>query len=114
MAPHSRLLIRTSFSLFSYAHCLVNVGCLTCVAIIDDYVLVPASHGPDAKSFGADVAPEPLLPNFGNGNNRMYQQDLNMWLIHNAKERTLDESIALGYVIGLRFFMICSPIVLGP
>ncbi|KAF8128344.1 S-adenosyl-L-methionine-dependent methyltransferase [Boletus edulis] len=77
MAPHSRLLIH-------------------------DYVLRSASRDRNAKSFGADVAPEPLLPNFGNGNNRMYQQDLNMWIIHNAKERTLDESIALGSAAGLR------------
>ncbi|KAH0826050.1 S-adenosyl-L-methionine-dependent methyltransferase [Lanmaoa asiatica] len=77
MAPHSRLLIH-------------------------DYVLTPASRDTNAKSFGADVAPEPLLPNFGNGNNRMYQQDLNMWFVHNAKERTLNESIALGAAAGLR------------
>ncbi|KAF8443681.1 S-adenosyl-L-methionine-dependent methyltransferase [Boletus edulis BED1] len=63
MAPHSRLLIH-------------------------DYVLRSASRDRNAKSFGADVAPEPLLPNFGNGNNR--------------NERTLDESIALGSAAGLR------------
>ncbi|KAG6376601.1 S-adenosyl-L-methionine-dependent methyltransferase [Boletus reticuloceps] len=77
MAPHSRLLIH-------------------------DYVLRSASRDRNTKSYGADVAPEPLLPNFGNGNNRMYQQDLNMWIVHNAKERTLDESIALGSAAGLR------------
>ncbi|KAF8548625.1 S-adenosyl-L-methionine-dependent methyltransferase [Imleria badia] len=77
MGPHSRLLIH-------------------------DYVLTPASRDHNTKSFGADVAPEPLLANFGNGNNRMYQQDLNMWLIHNAKERTLDDSITLGAAAGLR------------
>ncbi|KAG6372999.1 S-adenosyl-L-methionine-dependent methyltransferase [Boletus reticuloceps] len=71
MAPHSRLLIH-------------------------DYMLTPASRDLSAESFGADVAPEPLLPNFGNGNNRMYQQDLNMWIVHNAKERMLDDLIALG------------------
>ena len=63
---------------------------------LDDYVLLPASEDLNAKSFAIDVAPEPLLPNFGNGNNRMYQQDLNMWFLHNAKERTLDDLITLG------------------
>ncbi|KAG9311301.1 O-methyltransferase-domain-containing protein [Chiua virens] len=70
--------------------------------LIHDIVLTPASYDLKAKSYGADVAPEPLLPNFGNGNNRNYQQDMNMWLIHNAKERTLDDSIALGSIAGLR------------
>ncbi|KAG9313700.1 S-adenosyl-L-methionine-dependent methyltransferase [Chiua virens] len=77
MAPHSRLLIH-------------------------DYVLSPTTHDPNVKSFGADIAPEPMLPNFGNGNNRMYQQDMNMLLIFNAKERTLEDSIALGAAAGLR------------
>lgn len=40
-------------------------------------------------------APEPLLPNFGVGNIRMYQQDLTMWILHNAKERTLQNSLEL-------------------
>ncbi|KAG8221630.1 S-adenosyl-L-methionine-dependent methyltransferase [Butyriboletus roseoflavus] len=77
MAPHSRLLIH-------------------------DYVLIPATADPNAGSFRADVAPEPLLPNFGNGSNRMYQQDLNMWFVHNARERTLHDLIALGAAAGLR------------
>ncbi|KIJ64097.1 hypothetical protein HYDPIDRAFT_28987 [Hydnomerulius pinastri MD-312] len=70
--------------------------------LIHDYVLTPASRKPTADYMGADVAPEPMLPNFGAGNSRMYQQDLNMWFIHNAKERTLDDSISLGSAAGLR------------
>ncbi|KAH7923036.1 S-adenosyl-L-methionine-dependent methyltransferase [Leucogyrophana mollusca] len=77
LAPHSRLLIH-------------------------DYVLANVNRKSVAEYMGADVAPEPMLPNFGAGNSRMYQQDLNMWFIHNAKERTLADSIALGSAAGLR------------
>ncbi|KAF9218493.1 S-adenosyl-L-methionine-dependent methyltransferase [Gyrodon lividus] len=77
MGPHSRLLIH-------------------------DYVLTTANRKPTADYMGTDVAPEPMLPNFGAGNSRMYQQDLNMWFIHNAKERTLEDSIALGSAAALR------------
>ncbi|KAF9235942.1 S-adenosyl-L-methionine-dependent methyltransferase [Melanogaster broomeanus] len=70
--------------------------------LIHDYVLTTANRKPTADYMGADVAPEPMLPNFGAGNSRMYQQDLNMWFIHNAKERTLDDSITLGSTAGLR------------
>ncbi|KIJ04711.1 hypothetical protein PAXINDRAFT_159279, partial [Paxillus involutus ATCC 200175] len=69
--------------------------------LIHDYVLTTANRKPTADYMGADVAPEPMLPNFGAGNSRMYQQDLNMWFIHNAKERTLDDSITLGSAAGL-------------
>ncbi|OAX38960.1 hypothetical protein K503DRAFT_782506 [Rhizopogon vinicolor AM-OR11-026] len=37
------------------------------------------------------VAPQPMLPNFGAGSHRVYQLDMAMWFIFNAKERTLDE-----------------------
>jgi len=70
--------------------------------LIHDYALTPGSRDLEAKSFGADVAPEPLLPNFGNGSIKMYQQDLNMWVTLNAKERTVDEMIALGTGAGLQ------------
>ncbi|KAH7890352.1 S-adenosyl-L-methionine-dependent methyltransferase [Phlebopus sp. FC_14] len=70
--------------------------------LIHDYVLTNANRKPEAEYMGADVAPEPMLPNFGAGNSRMYQQDLNMWIIHNAKERTLTDSITLGSAAGLR------------
>ncbi|KAH7909765.1 S-adenosyl-L-methionine-dependent methyltransferase [Hygrophoropsis aurantiaca] len=79
MGPHSRLLIH-------------------------DYVLANGNRKSvsTSESMGADIAPEPMLPNFGAGNSRMYQQDLNMWFIHNAKERTLADSISLGAGAGLR------------
>ncbi|KAJ8591335.1 hypothetical protein M405DRAFT_860673 [Rhizopogon salebrosus TDB-379] len=56
----------------------------------------------EASTLGAVVAPEPLLPNFGVGNMRMYQQDMSMLLLHNAKERTLQESLALSTAAGLK------------
>ncbi|KAF4564063.1 hypothetical protein EYR36_003314 [Pleurotus pulmonarius] len=48
-------------------------------------------------------APEPLLPNYGAANKRLYQQDLNMMFQFNSKERTLDEFIKLGEASGFRF-----------
>lgn len=39
-----------------------------------------------------------MLPNFGAGSHRAYKQDLVMWLMLNAKERTLAEFKTLGQV----------------
>jgi len=80
MAPHSRLLIQ-------------------------DYVLrssapLDKQHGLDA----GDIAPEPLLPNFGAGNARMYSQDLTMFFTHNARERTIIDFINLANRTG--FFIV--------
>lgn len=70
--------------------------------LIHDYVLQTTHRKPIEEYHGADVAPEPMLPNFGAGTSRAYQQDLNMWFIHNAKERTIDEFTKLGASAGLR------------
>ncbi|KAG9218402.1 hypothetical protein CCMSSC00406_0007997 [Pleurotus cornucopiae] len=48
-------------------------------------------------------APAPLLPNYGAGNKRLYQQDMNMMIQFNSKERTLEEFIKLGEASGFRF-----------
>lgn len=48
-------------------------------------------------------APAPLLPNYGVANRRLYQQDMNMMIQFNSKERTLDEFIKLGESSGFRF-----------
>ncbi|EGO18879.1 hypothetical protein SERLADRAFT_480559 [Serpula lacrymans var. lacrymans S7.9] len=77
MAPHSRLLIQ-------------------------DYVMLSASREDDNVRHNATVAPKPLLPNYGAGNMRLYQSDLSMLIIHNARERTLDEVIKLGDDVGLQ------------
>ncbi|KAI6121174.1 S-adenosyl-L-methionine-dependent methyltransferase [Pisolithus sp. B1] len=68
----------------------------------DDYVITGANRRPDEKHVQIDIAPEPMLPNFGAGNSRKYQQDLNMWILRNAEERSVDEQIALASAAGLR------------
>jgi hypothetical protein len=73
--------------------------------LIHDYVLRELGRTQaeaEAASLGIVVAPEPLLPNFGVGNIRMYQQDLAMLVLHNAKERTLQNSLELSTVAGLK------------
>ncbi|KAI5980951.1 S-adenosyl-L-methionine-dependent methyltransferase [Pisolithus albus] len=70
--------------------------------LIHDYVITGATRRPDEQHFEIDIAPEPMLPNFGAGNSRKYQQDLNMWILHNAKERSVDDQIALASAAGLR------------
>ncbi|KAH9949723.1 S-adenosyl-L-methionine-dependent methyltransferase [Amylocystis lapponica] len=56
---------------------------------------------PDSD-LGVEVAPEPLLPNFGAGNRRMYNMDLTMLILYNSRERTLRDFVRLGSVEGLR------------
>lgn len=70
--------------------------------LIHDYVITGANRRPDEEHLEIDIAPEPMLPNFGAGNSRKYQQDLNMWILHNAKERSVDDQIALASAAGLR------------
>ncbi|KAF8840189.1 S-adenosyl-L-methionine-dependent methyltransferase [Paxillus ammoniavirescens] len=77
MGPHSRLLIH-------------------------DYVMASACRKTQEAVSGTDIAPEPMLPNFGAGNSRMYNQDLSMWFVHNGKERTVKDLVALGSATGLR------------
>ncbi|KAF9465798.1 S-adenosyl-L-methionine-dependent methyltransferase [Collybia nuda] len=50
-----------------------------------------------------DQAPEPLLPNYGMGRVRLYQQDMNMLNLFNSKERTLQEFIVMGEQCGFVF-----------
>ncbi|KIO11687.1 hypothetical protein M404DRAFT_20303 [Pisolithus tinctorius Marx 270] len=59
--------------------------------LIHNYVIAGANRRPDEEQ----RAPEPMLPNFGAGDSRKYRQDLNMWILHNAKERTVDDQITL-------------------
>jgi hypothetical protein len=48
-------------------------------------------------------APEPLLPNYGEGRIRQYIMDVNMMVVFNSKERTLEDFIKLGQLAGLEF-----------
>ncbi|KAG1794095.1 O-methyltransferase-domain-containing protein [Suillus plorans] len=73
--------------------------------LIHDYVLRQLSRKQAAiehSELGVASAPEPLLANFGVGNMRSYQQDMTMLLVHNAKERTLQDFLVLTTVAGLK------------
>lgn len=82
----------------------------------DEYILrTPVQTGRGGKDEEL-LAPEPLLPNFGSGSIRRkfcsinlvpllnplmtslqaYYQDINMMVLMNSKERTLDEFVSLG------------------
>ncbi|KAH7917709.1 S-adenosyl-L-methionine-dependent methyltransferase [Leucogyrophana mollusca] len=71
--------------------------------LIQDYVLKYTSGEEVIAQTLLDVheAPEPLLPNYGAGNMRMYESDITMMLAHNARERTVDECVKLGEKAGL-------------
>ncbi|KDR72497.1 hypothetical protein GALMADRAFT_101591 [Galerina marginata CBS 339.88] len=69
--------------------------------LIHDHVLPNISQTQLEASL-VEVAPSPLLPNYGAGSVRSYNQDMTMMLMFNSKERTLDESVALAAAVGLR------------
>ncbi|KAI0040338.1 S-adenosyl-L-methionine-dependent methyltransferase, partial [Auriscalpium vulgare] len=52
---------------------------------------------------GVETAPKPLLPNYGYGSARTYLSDVNMLILLNAGERTLEEFKEIGARAGLRF-----------
>ncbi|KAF8954810.1 S-adenosyl-L-methionine-dependent methyltransferase [Flammula alnicola] len=68
--------------------------------LIHELVLQHAVRDPSGS---IEQAPEPLLANYGMGRLRLYQQDLNMMILLNAKERTLQEFIELGEKSGFKF-----------
>ncbi|KAG1828530.1 O-methyltransferase-domain-containing protein [Suillus variegatus] len=73
--------------------------------LIHDYVLCQLSRKQaviEASEFGVVSAPEPLLANFGVGNMRSYQQDMTMLFVYNAKERTLQDFLALATAARLK------------
>lgn len=65
------------------------------IYILDEYVLQQTTREGIAVG-NEDLAPEPLLPNYGNGRIRRYNQDVNMMMSLNAKERTLQDFIDIG------------------
>ncbi|KAF8067694.1 O-methyltransferase-domain-containing protein [Lyophyllum atratum] len=69
--------------------------------LIHDHVL-PHINQTELEAAEMEVAPLPLLPNYGAGAVRTYYQDLTMLFTYNSKERTLDESVALASTVGLR------------
>ncbi|KAJ8588308.1 S-adenosyl-L-methionine-dependent methyltransferase [Rhizopogon salebrosus TDB-379] len=64
--------------------------------LIHESVLFHTVQEPGVQIDGLSIAPKPMLPNFGAGTHRAYHQDLGMWCLFNAKERTLDEFKTLG------------------
>ncbi|KAJ7046122.1 S-adenosyl-L-methionine-dependent methyltransferase [Mycena alexandri] len=71
--------------------------------IIQDYVLQnPSPKRGLSEGQGVDLAPEPMMPNFGAGNIKHYAQDITMLIMYNGKERTLDEVVELGSQAGLK------------
>ncbi|KAL0059950.1 hypothetical protein AAF712_013299 [Marasmius tenuissimus] len=51
---------------------------------------------------GLERAPTPLLPNYGTGNVRHYNLNINMVALFNSQERTCEEYAALGAEVGLK------------
>ncbi|RDB19776.1 3-O-methyltransferase 2 [Hypsizygus marmoreus] len=70
--------------------------------LIHEHVLQHADRVAEIKSAFAQ-APEPLLPNYGVGRIRQYSIDLDMMVMLNSKERTLEEFTKLGGEAGLKF-----------
>ncbi|KAA1465903.1 S-adenosyl-L-methionine-dependent methyltransferase [Dentipellis sp. KUC8613] len=68
--------------------------------LINEFILQPTTRSEGLSDF-VNLAPRPLLPNFGEGSIRKYLQDVNMMAVLNAKERTVDELCVLGRQAGL-------------
>ena len=95
MAPHSRVLIRRSYSDLTSKYTYIPLH-------PEEYIIQPANRVPDEKS-PVKQAPEPLLPNYGGGRIRQYNLDLHMMALLNSEERRLPEYIRLGEAAGLEF-----------
>lgn len=69
---------------------------------IDEFIVQPGYRIPvDEAKF--TQAPEPLLPNYGEGRIRQHTLDVHMMTQINGQERSLDGFITLGEATGLRF-----------
>lgn len=95
MKPSSRVIIRTLS---------VDMKIFSCFSDVrpDDTVLRDAVHTHETSSnegtVQLDIAPEPLLPNYGVARVRTYELDMTMMNLLNAQARTLPEFIELGWV----------------
>ncbi|KAA1472019.1 S-adenosyl-L-methionine-dependent methyltransferase [Dentipellis sp. KUC8613] len=74
--------------------------------LVHDYVLkVP--KGTDAaredSHLGTHDAPRPLLPNYGAGGIRPFLADINMMMVLNARERSVEDVVRLANEAGLEF-----------
>ncbi|KAL9712332.1 hypothetical protein Ac2012v2_003569 [Leucoagaricus gongylophorus] len=70
--------------------------------LIHEFIVQPVYRVPESKA-GCLQAPEPLLPNYGDGRLRQYTMDINMMTLLNGRERTLTDFIRLGRSAGLQF-----------
>ncbi|KAG7091730.1 hypothetical protein E1B28_008131 [Marasmius oreades] len=65
--------------------------------LIHDYVLQHVYRDQKSTESDVEMAPEPLLPNYGSGNIRPYNYSVTMLALFNSRERTREDFIALGY-----------------
>jgi len=70
--------------------------------LIHEFVLQPVARDGTHEGI-VELAPEPLLPNYGVGNVRAYTQDITMCFMLNSKERTLQNWIDMAAKSGLLF-----------
>ncbi|KAG6916945.1 hypothetical protein DXG01_004632 [Tephrocybe rancida] len=94
LKPSGRVLIRRI--LF---HRMIGIGMLKCY----DYILQHAHRTGDVSGSGFVEAPEPLLPNYGEGRIRQYNLDMLLMVILNSRERTLEEFISMAVKADLKF-----------
>ncbi|TCD65877.1 hypothetical protein EIP91_002036 [Steccherinum ochraceum] len=69
--------------------------------ILQEYVIQHTSRDQDNAQNDLETAPEPLLPNFGEGRFLRYRLDLSMMIVFGSHERTLDNFKELGNAVGL-------------
>ena len=99
MAPHSRVLVRKSYSNCTWEK---KKPIFFLLYHSEEYIIQPANRVSEEKSPDKQ-APEPLLPNYGGGRIRQYNLDLHMMALLNSEERRLPEFIRLGEAAGLEF-----------
>ncbi|EKM76021.1 hypothetical protein AGABI1DRAFT_79240 [Agaricus bisporus var. burnettii JB137-S8] len=73
--------------------------------LVHEFIVRPGYRMPKEEAKFTQ-APEPLLPNYGEGRIRQYTLDINMMTMLNSKERTLQDFIDLGETAGLQFVKI--------
>jgi len=69
--------------------------------LIHEYILQHANK--ESGEAATELAPEPLLPNYGAGGIRRYNLDLDMMILFNSEQRHLEQFIDLGEQAGLKF-----------
>jgi len=70
--------------------------------LADEFIIQSAYRVPESEATCLQ-APEPLLPNYGDGRLRQYAMDINIMTLMNGRERTLMDFIRLGEMAGLSF-----------